>query len=94
MKNSAVAQQSAAQDSGRIAARFAALKAKKQGGLVTTLSETGQQWDVPNGWAPLQWMAYKGIKNYGHTKDTIKPQVDVYTIDGKDVIVGTVGGAA
>ncbi len=25
--------------------------------------------------------------NYGHTKDTIKPQVDLYTIDGKDVIV-------
>jgi adenosylhomocysteinase len=26
-------------------------------------------------------------KNYGHTRDTIKPQVDKYTIDGKDVIV-------
>jgi adenosylhomocysteinase len=26
-------------------------------------------------------------RNYGHTKDTIKPQVDVYTIEGKDVIV-------
>jgi adenosylhomocysteinase len=26
-------------------------------------------------------------KNYGHTKDTIKPQVDKYSIDGKDVIV-------
>jgi adenosylhomocysteinase len=26
-------------------------------------------------------------KNYGHTKDTVKPQVDVYTIEGKDVIV-------
>lgn len=25
--------------------------------------------------------------NYGHTKNTIKPQVDMYTIDGKDVIV-------
>jgi adenosylhomocysteinase len=25
--------------------------------------------------------------NYGHTKDTIKPQVDLYTIEGKDVIV-------
>lgn len=25
--------------------------------------------------------------NYGSTKDTIKPQVDMYTIDGKDVIV-------
>jgi adenosylhomocysteinase len=26
-------------------------------------------------------------KNYGHTKDTIKPQVDLYNIDGKEVIV-------
>lgn len=26
-------------------------------------------------------------KNYGRTKDTIKPQVDKYTIDGKDLIV-------
>jgi adenosylhomocysteinase len=26
-------------------------------------------------------------KNYGDTKDTIKPQVDKYTIDGKDVII-------
>lgn len=26
-------------------------------------------------------------KNYGHTKDVIKPQVDKYTIDGKDVII-------
>lgn len=38
------------------------------GGLVTTPYQTGQQWDYPNGWAPLQWMAYKGLKNYGlHT---------------------------
>jgi adenosylhomocysteinase len=26
-------------------------------------------------------------QNYGHTKDTIKPQVDKYTIEGKDIIV-------
>jgi adenosylhomocysteinase len=26
-------------------------------------------------------------KNYGHTKDIIKPQVDKYTIDGKDIII-------
>lgn len=25
--------------------------------------------------------------NYGHTKDTIKPQVDLYNIDGKDIIL-------
>jgi adenosylhomocysteinase len=26
-------------------------------------------------------------KNYGHTKDTVKPQVDIYNIDGKEVII-------
>jgi adenosylhomocysteinase len=26
-------------------------------------------------------------KNYGHTRDEIKPQVDLYNVDGKDVIV-------
>lgn len=38
----------------------------KPGGLTTTLLNTGQQWDAPNGWAPLQWIAYVGLKNYGH----------------------------
>jgi alpha,alpha-trehalase len=36
----------------------------KPGGLVTTLNITGQQWDAPNGWAPLQWISYKGLKDY------------------------------
>ena len=26
-------------------------------------------------------------KGYGHTKDTIKPQVDIYNVDGKDIII-------
>jgi alpha,alpha-trehalase len=37
----------------------------KPGGLTTTLAHSGQQWDAPNGWAPLQWIAYKGLLNYG-----------------------------
>ena len=36
----------------------------KAGGLVTTLVETGEQWDSPNGWAPLQWLAVKGLEDY------------------------------
>jgi alpha,alpha-trehalase len=36
----------------------------KSGGLLTTTSITGQQWDSPNGWAPLQWIGYKGLLNY------------------------------
>ena len=38
----------------------------KPGGVVTTLNKTGQQWDSPNGWAPLQWMTMMGLENYGH----------------------------
>ncbi|MEE6186919.1 adenosylhomocysteinase [Niabella digestorum] len=26
-------------------------------------------------------------ENYGHTRDTIKPQVDIYNVDGKDIIL-------
>jgi alpha,alpha-trehalase len=36
------------------------------GGLRTTLVESGQQWDSPNGWAPLQWIAVSGLRRYGH----------------------------
>lgn len=39
----------------------------KPGGLPATLNYSGQQWDAPNGWAPLQWMAIKGLDNYGHS---------------------------
>jgi alpha,alpha-trehalase len=35
------------------------------GGVLTTLNRTGQQWDAPNGWAPLQWVAIVGLKKYG-----------------------------
>jgi alpha,alpha-trehalase len=34
-------------------------------GLATTTEETGQQWDVPNGWAPLQWIAIDGLRRHG-----------------------------
>ncbi len=35
-----------------------------EGGLATTTVHTGQQWDSPNGWAPLQWVAWQGLQNY------------------------------
>jgi len=34
------------------------------GGVVSTLSDNGQQWDYPNGWAPLQWMTIEGLRHY------------------------------
>ena len=39
----------------------------KPGGFATTTIHTGQQWDAPNGWAPLEWLAIEGIRRYGGT---------------------------
>ena len=36
----------------------------KKGGLVTTNINSGQQWDAPNGWAPLQWVGFIAAINY------------------------------
>ena len=38
----------------------------KEGGLISTLEENGQQWDSPNGWAPLHWVAIQGLREYGY----------------------------
>ncbi len=39
------------------------------GGMATTALDaargSGQQWDSPNGWAPMQWMAVIGLRGYG-----------------------------
>ena len=43
------------------------------GGLTTTSVKSGQQWDAPNGWAPLQWVAASGLQNYG--QDTVAMDV-------------------
>ena len=29
---------------------------------------TGQQWDAPNGWAPLQWIAVRGLRALGRDR--------------------------
>lgn len=46
-------------------ARAARAELLKRGGLVATPRVTGQQWDAPNGWAPLQWIAVAGLDRYG-----------------------------
>ena len=50
------------------AAKIIKDKFLQSGGVVTTLANTGQQWDWPNGWAPLQWITIKALDNYEQTK--------------------------
>jgi len=62
----------------------------KAGGLINTTIHSGQQWDAPNGWAPLQWISIQGLRNYGFTQlaDTIRQRwvslnTQVYQQTGK-----------
>jgi alpha,alpha-trehalase len=48
-------------------ARHLEEKFLRAGGLITTIRNTGQQWDEPNGWAPLQYIACRGLMQYGYT---------------------------
>ena len=37
----------------------------RPGGLLTTPVPSGQQWDAPNAWAPLEYLAILGLNRYG-----------------------------
>lgn len=58
-----------------------------QGGLVTTLEETGQQWDYPNGWAPLQWVAIQGLRRYGY--EELADEIKKSWMDSVEIVFST-----
>jgi len=39
------------------------------GGLLTSTTRSGNQWDAPFGWAPLQLLAVDGLRRYGYEQD-------------------------
>jgi alpha,alpha-trehalase len=62
----------------------------RAGGVVTTANNTGHEWDAPNGYAPLQWVTIRGLRNYGHeeTANDIKKRwcdlnVKIFKTTGK-----------
>lgn len=40
----------------------------RDGGLLSTPNTTDQQWDAPNGWAPLQWIGYRAAERFGYSE--------------------------
>jgi alpha,alpha-trehalase len=42
---------------------------ERPGGLQTSEFRSGDQWDAPFGWAPLQWIAVRGLRRYGYKAD-------------------------
>ena len=41
----------------------------RKGGIACSQTSSGLQWDLPFGWAPLQWFAMEGLERYGDDKD-------------------------
>jgi len=58
----------ATQEQARRVASMVNTKLLAPGGLRTTTTSTGQQWDRPNGWAPLQWIGAEGLARYGERR--------------------------
>ena len=73
-------------------------------GLLTCDHDYGyrdRQWNYPVGWAPLHWIAYHGLKDYGYKEDAsriamkwIDLNLHIWKETGKfyekyDVVVGT-----
>jgi len=52
-------------EQGRVVAARLERDFLKPGGFVTTLAPSGQQWDAPNGWPPLEWLTIEGVRRYG-----------------------------
>jgi alpha,alpha-trehalase len=44
-------------------------KFEAPGGVLTSTETTGNQWDAPYGWAPLQIIASGGLRRYGYAAD-------------------------
>jgi alpha,alpha-trehalase len=76
------------------------------GGIVTSTVDSGEQWDSPNGWSPLQWIAISGLRDYQQTPLAAKIACrwmanvnDLYRHSGKlvekyNVVSGRSGGGA
>ena len=44
-------------------------KFERPGGLQTSTNRSGDQWDAPFGWAPLELIAVEGLRRYGYNED-------------------------
>ncbi|MBX5438227.1 MAG: alpha,alpha-trehalase TreA [Thermoflavifilum sp.] len=77
-------------DSAQAAAMAKLISARylQPGGAVTTLQQTGQQWDAPNGWAPLEYITIQGLRGYHY--DSLARQIALRWIQlNKQVFIHT-----
>lgn len=94
----------AGEEQARTIARTVRQRLLQPHGLEASTVATGQQWDAPNGWAPLQWLAIGGLRRYGEdalartiAQRWVEKNLEVFSATGKlvekyDVVAAGPGG--
>ena len=59
---------------------------ERAGGLQTSTNASGNQWDAPFGWAPMQLIAIKGLRRYGYAKEADRIAVNFLSMILKDFL--------
>lgn len=59
---------------------------ERAGGLRTSTSRTGNQWDAPYGWAPMQLIAVEGLRRYGYEKEAERVSVNFLSLVLKEFV--------
>jgi alpha,alpha-trehalase len=68
----------------RVAANLRLLEAP--GGLAASAEESGAQWDLPWGWAPLVWIAVQGLRHYGYGDDADRLSINFVSLVLKEYL--------
>jgi alpha,alpha-trehalase len=63
---------------------------ERPGGLQTSTNESGNQWDAPFGWAPMQLIAVKGLRRYGYNAEADRITVNFLSTILKEFIAHNV----
>jgi alpha,alpha-trehalase len=59
---------------------------ERAGGLQTSTTASGNQWDAPFGWAPMQMIAVKGLRRAGYAKEANRVAANFLSMIVKDFI--------
>ncbi|MET0621767.1 MAG: trehalase family glycosidase [Pyrinomonadaceae bacterium] len=59
---------------------------ERAGGLRTSTSRTGSQWDAPYGWAPMQLIAVEGLRAYGFQEEADRVSVNFLSLVLKEFV--------
>ena len=59
---------------------------EQAGGLETSTYQSGNQWDAPFGWAPLEMIAVDGLRRYGFTEDAERISMKFLTLVQRDFL--------